>query len=412
MVKISTVSVLKETHTKLVRAGNGRLKTTEPTVHGRTEDIGDASQVPFPSVGQSRREKLPSANSEKNKQMRSGPVMVPVLSSLNKPLMPCHSARARELIKQGRAVRRWYKGIFAIKMLDRAVGDIQQIVCGIDPGSKREAFTIMSKNHTYLNILSDAVTHVQERIKNKREMRRARRFRKTPCRISRWNYHRNKIWFPPSIKSRWLIKLNIVKFINKLYPISDICIEDIKAKNFKSKRNWNNNFSPLETGKKWFYEECKKLGVVHLKQGWETFKLRNVFGLKKSKNKMKEIFESHNVDSWVMARSIVNGQLLYPCNKKIFRISSIQWHRRQLHYTNPGKNGKRSLFGGTFSLGLKRGSLVIHPKYGIAYLGGSSFPNRITLHNLKNGIRLTQRGSIKDLKFLCLNNWKTHWIKE
>ena len=56
MVKINTMD---PTHTKPVRAGIGRWKTTEPTTRGRVKDIRDASLVPLPSVGQSRRAKLP-----------------------------------------------------------------------------------------------------------------------------------------------------------------------------------------------------------------------------------------------------------------------------------------------------------------------------------------------------------------
>ena len=39
---------------------------------------------------------------------------VPVFSSDEKPLMPCHPARTRKLLAQGRAVLHHIKGIFAI----------------------------------------------------------------------------------------------------------------------------------------------------------------------------------------------------------------------------------------------------------------------------------------------------------
>ena len=40
----------------MAKISNGRLKATEPTGHGSPKDTGNASQVPFPSVGQSRRD--------------------------------------------------------------------------------------------------------------------------------------------------------------------------------------------------------------------------------------------------------------------------------------------------------------------------------------------------------------------
>jgi hypothetical protein len=107
---------------------------------------------------------------------------VPVIGGTGKPLMPCHPAWARALIRQGKAVRRFNRGLFYIQMLEREDGEVQPVAVGIDPGSKREGFTIKSEAHTYLNIQADAVTWVKDAIEIRRTLRRARRFRKTPCR--------------------------------------------------------------------------------------------------------------------------------------------------------------------------------------------------------------------------------------
>jgi hypothetical protein len=66
--------------------------------------------------------------------------------------MPCHPARARELVRKGKAVRRFNRGLFYIQLTEREDGDIQPIAVGIDPGSKKEAFTIKSEAHTYLYV--------------------------------------------------------------------------------------------------------------------------------------------------------------------------------------------------------------------------------------------------------------------
>jgi hypothetical protein len=96
--------------------------------------------------------------------------------------MPCHPARARELVRKGKAVRRFNQGMFYIQLTERESGDIQPIAIGIDPGSKKEGITIKSEAHTHLNIQADAVTWVRDAVETRREMRRSRRFRKTPCR--------------------------------------------------------------------------------------------------------------------------------------------------------------------------------------------------------------------------------------
>jgi RRXRR protein len=409
VVQINTVSAPQKAHTKPVRAGTGRSKTTEPTVRGRIEDIRDASQVPLPSAGQSRREKLLAPSVRKEQSPVLNPVWVPVISSTGTPLMPCRPAYARALIKSGRAQRRWFKGIFAIKMLDRAEGKVQQVVCGIDPGSKREAFTVQSKQHTYLNVLSDAVTWVSDRVEVRRNMRRGRRFRKTPCRKNKFNRNINCKGLLPSIKSRWQIKLNIIKFLKKMYPISDICVEDIKAPIYKRGKRWNVIFSPMEIGKNWFYSEISKLGNLIKKRGYETFEKRNQLGFKKIKNKMSETFFAHNVDSWVLSSFITEKNFID--NITLFRIIPLQLHRRYLHRSEPQLCGKRKTYGGTKSVNFKRGSVVNNHKFGLVYVGGT-MNGKISLHDIGSGRRLTQKSFCQDNKFFYCNSWKTQFLKK
>src|SRR5207244_5905404 len=51
------------------------------------------------------------------------------------------------------------------------------------------------------------------------------------------------------------------------------------------------------------------------------------------------------------------------------RIVPARLHRRQLHRLEASKGGKRLPYGGTRSLGLKRGTLVRHPKYQLCTVG-------------------------------------------
>ena len=58
-----------------------------------------------------------------------------VLDKSKNPLMPCHSARARQLLRQKKAaVFRQYP--FTIILKERDGGDIQPIALKVDPGSK------------------------------------------------------------------------------------------------------------------------------------------------------------------------------------------------------------------------------------------------------------------------------------
>lgn len=329
-------------------------------------------------------------------------MFVPVVNKDQKPLMPTTSSRARRWIKSGKATGFWKKGTFCIRLnVEPSSNEKQEIAIGVDPGSKKEGFTVKSKAHTYFNVQTDAVTWVKEAIKNRSQMRRSRRNRKCPCRKPRWNrssLKKNRI--PPSTKARWEWKLRIINWINKVFPIVYAVVEDIKAKTKKGSGKWNNLFSPLEIGKNWFYSELESMFEVVLKQGYETKELRDKLGLKKSKNKMSNDWSAHCIDSWVLANSVVGGNIVD--NKEVLCISPIRVFRRQLHKFQPAKGNIRKPYGGSISLGLKKGSLVRNIKHGIVYVGGN-MNGRISLHSCKNGNRLCRVAKKEDCKFLTFN---------
>ena len=218
----------------------------------------------------------------------------------------------------GKATPFWKKGVSCIRLNYTKEIKKQDITVGINPGSKKEAFTVKSASHTYLNIQVDAVTWVKDNVETRRNMRRGRRFRNTPCRKPRFN--KSKGGLTPSTKARWQWKLRIFNWLKNLFPITHIIVEDIKART-TSKRAWDKSFSPLEVGKNWFYEQLENLT---LKQGWETQELRDAVGLKKSKNKLSKSFDAHCVDSWVLANYIVGGHTT-PDNNSIMYIKPLQF---------------------------------------------------------------------------------------
>jgi hypothetical protein len=378
---------------------NGLKPLTESTVRGRTSDIRNAPLVPLPSVDQCR-------SGVHTPQKETYCLFVPVVDQNQKPLMPTTPSRARRWIKNKKATPFFKRGVFCVRLnSDPSSKERQEIAIGIDPGSKKEGFTIKSKAHTFLNIQSDAVQHVSDAIEVRRNMRHARRFRKTPCRQNRRN--RTHGCLPPSTRARWQWKLRIIEQLTKIFPVTDLVIEDIKAKTL-GKRGWDTSFSPLEIGKKWFYEMAKRFGQVHLKQGWETKELRDVAGLKKSKNKTSEVFWAHCVDSWVLANWKVGGHDV-PENTSMLCVAPIRLHRRQLHALQPSVGNIRRPYGGTRSCGLKRGSLVFHDKLGLTYVGGT-MNKRISLHSIENGKRLCQNANPIEVEFKSYNTWKTRFL--
>lgn len=331
---------------------------------------------------------------------------VPVIDSDQRPLMPTTPNRAARWIKSGKATPFFRKGIFCVRLnIEPSERVTQPIAVGIDPGSKREGFTVKSKAHTYINQQFHAVDWVKDAEETSTSARRVRRQRKTPYRKNRQNRKRGGI--PPSTRARWQLKLRVIKVYTAIMPISHIGIEDIKAETRKGCKRWNSSFSPLEVGKRWCYSELRGIADLTVFNGFEdTYSTRQALGLKKSKNKLSNSFDAHCIDSWVLAYLLVGGAPI-PDNTLVMECKPIRLHRRQLHVFNPGKGGYRKPYGGSMSQGLKRGGIIKHPKYGKCYIGGEDTVKvRVSLHSLDTGKRLCQNAKPGDCRFLAYNSWR------
>jgi len=83
-----------------------------------------------------------------------------------------------------------------------------------------------------------------------------------------------------------------------MIPIKSAAVEDVRAEAREGQKRWNTSFSHPEVGKRYFCYGLREIGLkVVTKEGNETEKLRERFGLKNLKNKPKPVFETHCVDS-------------------------------------------------------------------------------------------------------------------
>ena len=315
-------------------------------------------------------------------------MFVPVISKDGEQLMPTTPTRAGMMIKCKDATPFWKNGIFCIRLNREPSSRYkQEIALGIDPGSKKEGFSVKSEKHTYLNVQADAHTTTKKKIEKRKNSRRFRRYRK--CRSRKWrgNRNANKKRIPPSTMARWSWKVRIVDFLLELFPIKACVVEDIQASSIKGEKQWNQNFSPLEVGKQWFYEQIQeRFEFFDTLKGWETKELRERFFLSKLKDKLSSDFHAHCVDAWVLATHAVGGSV--PYNKEVLCIKPPSIQRRCLHRENPKKGGIRSRYGGTKLLGFTKGTLVKTAKYGLAVISG---------YNQHNKLRLTDKSTGKNL---------------
>ncbi len=328
--------------------------------------------------------------------------------------MPCTPAKARHLFKSGKAKPKRNKlGLFYVQLCYEQAPQNQPLVVGVDPGSKFEGFSVVGTADTVLNLMAEAPTHVKEAVETRRTMRRARRFRKwrRPMRFENRLTRTNRL--PPSTRSRWEAKARVVRHLLTILPLTDAVVEDVQAITRQgSGGKWNGSFSPVQVGKEHLYHLLGEMGlIVHLREGWQTKELREKYGLKKTKSKSKQSFESHAVDGWVMAASVSGAEK--PTCQRLWYVVSTRLHRRHLHRLQASKGGERKPYGGTRSLGEKRGTLVEHPTYGRCAVGGFDRKKQtISLHDYRTNKRLTQGAKVKACRTLTWVAFRSWLVKE
>jgi hypothetical protein len=304
-------------------------------------------------------------------------------------------------------------GLFYVQLCYEQEPNNQLVVVGVDPGSKFEGYSVVGTQDTVLNLMVEAPDHVKEAVEVRRTLRRARRHREWRRAIRFDNRLGGKQRIPPSTRSRWEAKARMVAQLQKVLPLTEVVVEDVQAVSRQGKGGkWNASFSPVQVGKEHLYGLLRAMDLtVHLKEGWQTKELREQYGLKKTKSKSKQTFESHAVDGWVLAAS-VSGAANPTCTRIWYVVGAVL-HRRQLHRLQASKGGERKPYGGTRSLGYKRGTLVRHPRYGLCTVGGFDRQRQtLSLHTYRTNKRLTQGAKGKDCRTLTPVAWRAFLVVE
>jgi 5-methylcytosine-specific restriction endonuclease McrA len=153
-----------------------------------------------------------------------------VLDSSKKQLNPTHPARARKLLKQGKAAvfKRYPFTIILKEEVERA--NNQELRIKIDPGAKTTGLAVL-RNEVVL--WAAELTHrgfqIRDALTSRRQSRRSRRNRKTRYRQPRFNNRiRSNEWLPPSLISRVDNILTWVKRLLKLSPVTTISTELVR----------------------------------------------------------------------------------------------------------------------------------------------------------------------------------------
>lgn len=270
---------------------------------------------------------------------------VPVVSMEGKALMPTTPAKARKLIRGGVAEKKWNKlGIFYIQMLIPVGEEVQDMSLGIDPGSKYDGYAVASEKETAVKGMAILPHKVQQKLTNRRQLRRARRYRNTRRRECRFdNRSRQEGWIAPSQKAKIQLRLKIIRELLRIYPIRQVIVEDVRFNHYK--KRWGKYFSTVEIGKNWLYVEIRKLSDLVNYDGWQTSVFREIYSIKKIATKSALKPESHANDAVAMISGFYNRNV--NTDAPFWYWQRLELVRRALHRQNYKKGGTRPNFGGT-----------------------------------------------------------------
>jgi len=257
-------------------------------------------------------------------------MLVFILNSHGKPLMPCKPQKARVLLKDNKAkvIKRLP---FTIKLKFGASGFKQELTAGMDSGSKVIGTAVVTRSG---KVLYQAETTLRgEEIKSKmatRAMyRRNRRGRKTRYRQPRFLNRRastslNRL--PPSTKHKVESHLAEKKYIESILPITNWRLElasfDIHALSNPevSKAAW------------WTYQRGEMYGFQNLKQYVLS---RDTYTCQTCKKKPKQNVELHVHHIHFKSNGGADTKnnlitLCKPCHDKLHSIKNAQQHSLKL----------------------------------------------------------------------------------
>ncbi len=169
-----------------------------------------------------------------------------ILDRNREPLTPCRMARARILLKLGRAAifRRFP---FTIILKDRVgVPAVRAHRIKIDPGSKTTGVAVVQET-TGRVVAAVEIEHrgqlIKASLESRRALRRGRRARKTRYRAPRFlNRTRPEGWLPPSLESR---VANVLTWVGRLLGLCPITAASQELVRFDLQKEQNPEISGI-----------------------------------------------------------------------------------------------------------------------------------------------------------------------
>jgi len=151
--------------------------------------------------------------------------LVYVLNIEREPLMPCKPAKARKLLRDGKA-RVVQRTPFTIQLLFECENETQNVTLGVDAGSRFVGLSATTSDKVLFEAEVELRNDITKLLADRRSLRNNRRSRKTRYREARFlNRKKPDGWLPPSIRSKINTHIKVVEKVHKILPISQVVVE-------------------------------------------------------------------------------------------------------------------------------------------------------------------------------------------
>ena len=180
------------------------------------------------------------------------------------PLMPTTEAKARILLKKGRAVIFKHRPIFTIRITDREGGNTQPVEYKCDTGYEHIGVSICSEKHEYVNAQYDLLPDEKSRHDDCRKYQRSRRNR-LRYRKPRFNNRKGMIskdGFAPSIRNKRDVHIRLLQDFAQVIPVTSAVFEmgQFDTQVLKAKEEGK----PLPEGTD--YQQGERYGIATLRE--------------------------------------------------------------------------------------------------------------------------------------------------
>ena len=214
--------------------------------------------------------------------------MVYVLDINNKPLMPTNRhGKVRHLLnsKKAKVVRR---EPFTIQLLFKTTEYKQNIVLGVDAGSKFIGLSATTKEKELYSAEVELRNDITKKLATRKQARRTRRnrLRYRKCRFLNRVSRKHKGWLAPSIEHKIQSHMTIIKKVHEILPITKIIVETAQ---FDIQKINNPEIKSVE------YQQGEQLGFWNVRE-FVLFRDNHICQHCKGKSKDK-ILNVHHIES-------------------------------------------------------------------------------------------------------------------